>query len=154
MSHRRVGPSSSSGDEVPPPGLTLADATEEKDGSVWNFAFGANTVTAQLQLNGALTPGFPATIPEWYAISKNSVDVDYGKEPECYTLDQYRTNFSVICHRMCLPGSSVRSLSGQDTRGIYAATQKKKTGKRRLPPEKERQAPRPKKHDRAATPSA
>ena len=35
----------------------------------------------QLQLNGALTPGFPATIPEWYAISKNSVDVDYGKEP-------------------------------------------------------------------------
>ena len=34
------------------------------------------------------------------------------------TLDQYRTNFSVICHRLCLPGSSVRSLSGQDTRGI------------------------------------
>ena len=91
---------------------------EKYRGKFHNFAFGANTVTAQLQLNGALTPGFPATIPEWYAISKNSVDVDYGKEPECYTLDQYRTNFSVICHRLCLPGSSVRSLSGQDTRGI------------------------------------
>ena len=91
---------------------------EKYRGKMHNFAFGANTVTAQLQLNGALTPGFPATIPEWYAISKNSVDVDYGKEPEVHTLDQYRTNFSVICHRMCLPGSSVRSLSGQDTRGI------------------------------------
>ena len=60
---------------------------EKYRGKMHNFAFGANTVTAQLQLNGALTPGFPATIPEWYAISKNSVDVEYGKEPEVHTLD-------------------------------------------------------------------
>ena len=51
-----------------------------------------------------------------YAMSKNAVD-SYG-ESEVHTLDQYRTNYGVICHRMCLPGADTRTLAGTDTRGI------------------------------------
>jgi hypothetical protein len=79
------------------------------------FAFGSNAATWQLQLNGTLTPGFPATVPEMYAISKNAVD--YG-DAEVHTLDQYRNNFAVVCHRLSLPNSGTRELSGVDTRGI------------------------------------
>lgn len=82
------------------------------------MAFGSADTTIQCQLNGALTPAFPATVPQMYALSKNAVDVPYGVQPECKTLAQYLNNYSVFCHRLCLPGSDVRSLTGQDTRGI------------------------------------
>ena len=72
--------------------------------------------TAQFQLNGTLTPGFPATVPELYGLSKNAVE---PRGPsECVTLDQYRSNYAVICHRLCLPGEGARQVAGVDTRGI------------------------------------
>jgi|EP00966_Prymnesium_polylepis_P067488 hypothetical protein len=49
-------------------------------------------------------------------MSKNAVDYHAGGE--VHTLDQYRSNFAVICHRLCLPGSGTRELSGTDSRGI------------------------------------
>ena len=83
--------------------------------------FGASNVTAQFQLNGSLTPGFPANIPEWWQISKNAADQIPGAEIPVKTLDQYRSNYSVICHRLSLPGSTVREIAGVDTRGINLA---------------------------------
>ena len=91
---------------------------EKYRGKFHNMAFGSADATIQLQLNGSLTPGFAATVPQMYALSKNAVDVPYGMSAECKTLAQYRENYSVYCHRLCLPGSDVRSLTGQDTRGI------------------------------------
>jgi hypothetical protein len=91
---------------------------EKYRGKFHNMAFGSADATIQLQINGSLSPGFAATVPQMYALSKNAVDVPYGMQPECKTLAQYRENFSVYCHRLCLPGSDVRSLTGQDTRGI------------------------------------
>ena len=41
-----------------------------------------------------------------------------GGEIPVKTLDQYKTNYSVICHRLTLPGSTVREIAGVDTRGI------------------------------------
>ena len=76
--------------------------------------------TIQLQLNGALTPGFPAKIPEWLEISRNAVEPNGGEIP-VKTLDQYRSNFACICHRLTLPGAGVRELAGTDTRGINLA---------------------------------
>jgi len=76
--------------------------------------------TIQLQLNGALTPGWPAKIPDWLEISRNAVEPNGGEIP-VKTLDQYRSNFACICHRLTLPGASVRELAGTDTRGINLA---------------------------------
>ena len=79
--------------------------------------FGATNFTAQFQLNGSLTPGFPANAPEWLEISRNAVERNGGEIP-VKTLDQYKSNYSVICHRLTLPGSTVREIAGVDTRGI------------------------------------
>lgn len=98
-------------------GGVLRTSGEKYKGKFHNFKFGADTVTCQFQLNGSLTPGWPATLSEWYAMSKSAVD-GYGAEPEFHTLDQYKENYAVICHRLCLPGGGVRELSGQDSRGI------------------------------------
>ena len=76
--------------------------------------------TIQFQLNGALTPGFPARVPEWLEISRNAVEPN-GHEIPVKTLDQYRSNYAVICHRLTLPGAGVRELAGTDTRGINLA---------------------------------
>ena len=43
--------------------------------------FGASNVTAQFQLNGSLTPGFPANAPEWLEISRNAVEKNGGEIP-------------------------------------------------------------------------
>ena len=97
-------------------GGVLGVDSEKYRGKFHNMTFGAANVTAQFQLNGSLTPGFQASIPEWLGMSRSSVD--HVGEPDCKTLDQYRTNYSVLCHRMCLPSSGTRELSGTDTRGI------------------------------------
>lgn len=73
--------------------------------------------TCQFQLNGSMTPGFQANISEWMEISKNAVDFDYNA-CEMKTLNQYRTHYAVLCHRLCLPGGGGREISGLDTRGI------------------------------------
>ena len=92
---------------------------EKYVGKYFNFSFGAPEATIQLQLNGALAPGYPATTAEAYALSKNSVDA--YKECPIKTLDQYRQNYSVFCYRMCLPDSHTRELSGTDTRATNLA---------------------------------
>lgn len=96
-------------------GGVLRTNGEKYLGKFHNFTLASNA-TAQFQLNGTLTPGFPATVPELYAMSKNAVD-SYG-EPEVHTLDQYRSHYGVICHRLSLPGGGTRELAGVDTRGI------------------------------------
>ena len=98
-------------------GGVLRTNGEKYRGKFHNFAL-ASDATAQFQLNGTLTPGFPATVPELYAMSKNAVDSYGADEPEVHTLDQYRSHYGVICHRLSLPGGGTRELSGVDTRGI------------------------------------
>ena len=83
--------------------------------------------TIQLQLNGALTPGFPAKIPEWLEISRNATELNGGEIP-VKSLDQYRSNYACICHRLTLPGAGVRELAGTDTRGINLAGNLTTTG--------------------------
>ena len=100
-------------------GSVLGSGEEKYLGKYQDLYFGAANVTAQFQLNGSLTPGFPALIPEWFEISRNAVE-PIGEVP-VKTLDQYRSNYSVICHRLSLPNSSVREIAGQDTRGINLA---------------------------------
>ena len=80
--------------------------------------FGANNALFQFQINGSLTPGFNGNIAEWFEISRNAVTQIPGGVSPCKTLDQYRSNFSVICHRLCLPNSDVREISGMDCRGV------------------------------------
>ena len=50
-------------------------------------------------------------------ISRNAVERNGGEIP-VKTLDQYKSNYSAICHRLTLPGSTVREIAGVDTRGI------------------------------------
>ena len=44
-----------------------------------------------------------------------------GHEIPVKTLDQFRSNYAVICHRLTLPGAGVRELAGVDGRGINLA---------------------------------
>jgi hypothetical protein len=98
-------------------GSVLGSGEEKYLGKYHDMYFGASNVTAQFQLNGSLTPGFGANAPEWLEISRNAVEKNGGEIP-VKTLDQYKSNYSVICHRLTLPGSTVREIAGVDTRGI------------------------------------
>ena len=97
-------------------GGVLRTNGEKYVGKYHNFEFGSAAATLQFQLNGSLTPGWSANIPEWLEMSRCAVD--HQGEPEIKTLDQYRNNYAVICHRLSLPGSGTRELSGVDTRSI------------------------------------
>ena len=98
-------------------GSVLGSGEEKYLGKYHSLYFGASNVTAQFQLNGSLTPGFPANIPELLELSRNAVERNGGEIP-VKTLDHYKNNYSVICHHLTLPGSTVREIAGVDTRGI------------------------------------
>jgi len=100
-------------------GGTLNTNSEKYRGKFFNFSCMAAAVgvnpTYQMQLNGSFTPQFQITPEEVYAMSMNSVDRSYSPH---MTIGQYLGNNFVQCYRLCLPGSSTRSLTGVDTRGI------------------------------------
>ena len=65
----------------------------------------------------AIWPGFKATVPEMYEITRNSVEGS-GVATNM-SLQQYKDNFAVMCVRLNLPDSEAQaSISGIDTRGI------------------------------------
>ena len=70
------------------------EAEEKYLGKYHDMYFGASNVTAQFQLNGSLTPGFPANPPELLELSRNAVEMNGGEIP-VKTLDQYKSNYSV-----------------------------------------------------------
>ena len=72
----------------------------------------------QMQLDGSFLPQVQMNAEEMYGMSMNACDRSYNPY---LTLDQYKKNYFVQCYRTSLPGSSVRSLSGVDTRGINLA---------------------------------
>ena len=92
--------------------------SDEKYVSKYHDCSIESDATIQLQLNGSLTPGFPASVPEWLEISRNAVEPIPGGEIPVKSLDQYRSNFAVLCHRLTLPGAGVREIAGVDSRGI------------------------------------
>ena len=92
--------------------------SEEKYLSKYHDCSIESNATIQFQLNGSLTPGFPATVPEWLEISRNAVEPIPGGEIPVKSLDQFRSNYAVVCHRLTLPGASVREVAGLDGRGI------------------------------------
>ena len=83
--------------------------------------------TLQFQLNGSLTPAFPGKPCEWLGMSMDSVEKN-GYDIPVKTFDQYLNNYSVICHRLCLPGSSTREVAGLDSRGINLQCSLNSTG--------------------------
>ena len=100
-------------------GGTLNTNSEKYRGKFFNFSCMAAAVgvnpTYQMQLNGSFMPQFQITPEEVYAMSMNSVDRSYSPH---MTIGEYLGNNFVQCYRLCLPGSSTRSLTGCDTRGI------------------------------------
>ena len=92
--------------------------SEEKYLSMYHDCSIESNATIQFQLNGSLTPGWACSVPEWLEISRNAVEPIPGGEIPVKSLDQYRSNYAVICHRLTLPGASVREVAGQDTRSI------------------------------------
>ena len=92
--------------------------SEKYIGAYHDFTCDDNpNATLQFQLNGSLTPGFPASIDEWLEISRNAVEPNGGEIP-VKTLDQFRENYFCICHRLTLPGADTRTVAGLNTRGI------------------------------------
>lgn len=77
----------------------------------------------QLQINSANYPAYKLTVPEVYALTRNSIDM-YDKS-RVMSLDQYRHNYFVQCYRFCLPTlpsdyEGPRLASGLDTRATSA----------------------------------
>ena len=70
-------------------GSVLGSGEEKYLGKFHDMYFGATNVTAQFQLNGSVTPGFPANSLEWLEISRNAVERNGGEIP-VKTLDQYK----------------------------------------------------------------
>ena len=91
---------------------------EEKYLSMYHDCSIESDATIQLQLNGSLTPGWGCSVAEWLEISRNAVEPIPGGEIPVKSLDQYRSNYAVICHRLTLPGAGVREVAGTDTRSI------------------------------------
>lgn len=83
--------------------------------------------TLQFQLNGSLTPAFPGKPCEWLGMSMDSVEKN-GYDIPIKTFDQYLNNYSIVCHRLCLPGSSTREVSGVDSRSINLQCSLNSTG--------------------------
>jgi hypothetical protein len=84
-----------------------------------NAAPTTTPTTFQLQINSANYPAYKLTIPEVFALTKNSIDI-YDKA-RMMSLDQYRKNFFVQCYRFDLPEASYsRVASGLDTRASSA----------------------------------
>jgi hypothetical protein len=92
--------------------------SDEKYVSKYHDCSIESDATMQFQLNGSLTPGFAATVPDWLEISRNAVEPIPGGEIPVKSLDQFRSNYAVVCHRLTLPGAGVREIAGTDTRGI------------------------------------
>ena len=86
---------------------------------------GATPAKYQMTLNGSMLPMVQMNAEEMYAMSMNAVDRSYNDH---LTLDQYKKNYFVQCFRTSLPGGSVRSLSGLDTRGINLSASYNTTG--------------------------
>jgi hypothetical protein len=79
--------------------------------------------TYQFNFNGSMMPQFRAQAEQMLAITRNSVpthELGMGyRLPDPMSLDQYKTNFFVMCVRLNLPESEEnREISGADTRGI------------------------------------
>ena len=108
-------------------GGVMATNEEKYISEYFNCEIDANA-TAQFQLNGSMTPGFQASVAEWMEISKNAVSGVGMEAKDMKTLDQYRDNYAVICHRLCLPGAGPREQSGLDTRGINLSGSLNTTG--------------------------
>jgi len=95
----------------------LRTSGERYLGKYFNFTLNGANTTHQLQLNGSYFPGFKATVPEMYEITRNSVEGS-GVATNM-SLQQYKDNFAVMCVRLNLPDSEAQaSISGIDTRGI------------------------------------
>ena len=106
-------------------GGVLNTNSEKYKGRYFNFSqpvgYGATTEwKAQLQLNGAYMPQFPANIEQLYGITRNSLEG--GRYAKDITLDQYRKNFCVQAFRLNMPNSEYsRSLTGVDSRATNLA---------------------------------
>ena len=99
---------------------------EKYRGVYFNFIDRASgKTTYQMLFNGSMMPQYAACPAEMYQISMNSIEHTYN---ENMSLDQYRYNNFVQCWRLCLPGNSVRVLSGTDTRGINLQASLRTTG--------------------------
>lgn len=96
-------------------GGVLDTNSEKYRGHYFNFKAPANSLKAQLQLNGAMYPNFSADLTELYGITKNSLQM--GKVSKKMTMGQYLNNYCVHCFRLNLPDSEFsRTLSGLDLR--------------------------------------
>lgn len=135
--HKRAGAMTAVGDAAAQPGSTptavnkftqdigrpeyecLRTSGEKYLGKFFNFKLNEDGGHSrhQLQLNGSYFPGHQATVPEMYAITRNSVEgSDVATE---MTLQQYKEHFAVMCVRLNLPDSEAQnSVAGVDTRGI------------------------------------
>jgi len=106
----------------------MFDTDKEKYvGSTYNFSVADPNVTCQFNFSGSLTPGFPAKMSEWLAISKKAAGAGCPSTQVIHTLDQYVTNYAVLCHRLCLDDDP-HLVSGLDTRGTSMSASLVSTG--------------------------
>lgn len=85
-----------------------------------SLSSGDSSMTAQLKLNNASYPEFPATASQWLGVSKNSLPL--GEKLRVMAPQQYLTNYFVGCARFNFPGSEeMRLVSGVDCRGVNLA---------------------------------
>lgn len=106
----------------------MFDTDKEKYvGRAYNFGVGVANGTCQFNFSGSLTPGFPAKMSEWLAISKKAAGSGCPSQQVIHTLDQYVNNYAVICHRLCLDDDP-HLVSGLDTRGTSMSASLSSTG--------------------------
>ena len=98
-------------------GGVLGTNSEKYRSAYFNFKCPVDTMTMQLQLNGAYMPQFSANLGELYGMTRNSLPG--AREAKDMSLDQYLNSYCVQCFRLNLPDSEYsRSISGLDTRAV------------------------------------
>jgi len=105
----------------------VSDTNREKyRGRYFNFTDRAVAKsTYQMMFNATMMPQYQATPGEMYQLSMNSVERSYNHS---MLFNQHKSNNFVHCWRLCLPGNSVRILSGVDSRGVNLQASLRTTG--------------------------